>query len=251
AERKKKEEAQKERNKKRRQKRREEKESNDPQAPAPPPRPLPTVFSSVKHFLAMPLTLLLLPIVFFVCADAAGLSLEDCRARGLVPYPRGSSGIGEIWQIVNYHEVQWGMLPRQIANLIGLIIIVTFGSSLDVAAIQAELPTRKLDYNKELTAIGWGNLCSSFVCGATGSYIFSQTIFSAKRSVKSRFNGFVVAIGEFLLFGLPVDILKVLPNDEEVDAELTVSGLATEYWKENASMSSGEEDGSKELSEMQ
>jgi SulP family sulfate permease len=50
------------------------------------------------------------------------------------------------------------------------------------------------------------------VCGATGSYIFSQTIFSAKRSVKSRFNGFVVAIGEFLLFGLPVDILKVLPN---------------------------------------
>ena len=79
----------------------------------------------VKHFLAMPLTLLLLPIVFFVCADAAGLSLEDCRARGLVPYPRGSSGIGEIWQIVNYHEVQWGMLPRQIANLIGLIIIVT------------------------------------------------------------------------------------------------------------------------------
>jgi len=170
------------------------------------------VHFKVKHFLAMPLTLLLLPIVFFVCADAAGLSLEDCRARGLVPYPRGSSGIGEIWQIVNYHEVQWGMLPRQIANLIGLIIIVTFGSSLDVAAIQAELPTRKLDYNKELTAIGWGNLCSSFVCGATGSYIFSQTIFSAKRSVKSRFNGFVVAIGEFLLFGLPVDILKVLPN---------------------------------------
>lgn len=52
-------------------------------------------------------------------------------------------------------------MPRQIANLIGLIIIVTFGSSLDVAAIQAELPTRKLDYNKELTAIGWGNLFSS------------------------------------------------------------------------------------------
>ena len=73
----------------------------------------------------MPLTLLLLPIVFFVCADAAGLSLEDCRARGLVPYPRGSSGIGEIWQIVDYHDVQWGMLPRQIANLIGLIIIAT------------------------------------------------------------------------------------------------------------------------------
>ena len=165
-----------------------------------------------KHFLAMPLTLLLLPLVFFACTTAAGLSLEDCRAKGLVPYPRGSSGIEEIWQIVDYNEVQWSLLPRQIANLIGLIIIVTFGSSLDVAAIQAELPTRKLDYNKELTAIGWGNLCSSMVCGATGSYIFSQTIFSAKRSVKSRFNGFVVAIGEFLLFVLPVDILKVLPN---------------------------------------
>lgn len=62
----------------------------------------------------------------------------------------------------------------------------------------------------------WSHWCPirvpGFVCGATGSYIFSQTIFSAKRAVKSRFNGFVVAVGEFLLFALPVDILQVLPN---------------------------------------
>ena len=64
-----------------------------------------------------------------------------------------------------------------------------------------------------------------FVCGATGSYIFSQTIFSAKRSVKSRFNGVVVAIGEFLLFGLPVDILKVLPNAAWLNGTMKVISL--------------------------
>ena len=137
----------------------------------------------VKHFLAMPFTLVILPIGFFACASVLGASLEDCRAKGLVPYPRGSSSMAEIWTIIDYEEVQWHLIPRQVANLIGLILIVTFGSSLDITAIQAELPSRKLDYSKELTAIGWGNLFSSLVCGGTGSYIFSQTIFSAKRSV--------------------------------------------------------------------
>lgn len=170
------------------------------------------VHFKVKHFLAMPVTLVLLPVAFFLCAAIVGVSLEDCRAKGLVPYPRGSSSMEEMWAIINYEDVQVNYLYGQFANVVGLIIIVTFGSSLDITAIQAELPARKLDYSKELTAIGWGNLCSGCVFGATGSYIFSQTIFSAKRSVKSRFNGIVVALGEFLLFALPVDILKVLPN---------------------------------------
>lgn len=133
---------------------------------------------------------------------------------GLVPYPRGSSGVEEttarmaaikyvfasqeILGIVDPHKVDWplgmrawlklpsrSLIPKQWAmlaskpfcvlsrergrasafqteiegltsaesfltasffgrNVIGLIIIVTFGSSLDVVAIQAELPTRKL-----------------------------------------------------------------------------------------------------------
>jgi SulP family sulfate permease len=83
---------------------------------------------------------------------------------------------------------------------------------LDVAAIQAELDTQKIDYNHELTTIGIGNLFSGLLGGATGSYIFSQTIFSAKRAVKSRMNGVVVLVGEFLLFLWPVDILQFFPN---------------------------------------
>eukprot|EP00439_Symbiodinium_sp_Y106_P039739 s5278_g4.t2 len=97
-------------------------------------------------------------------------------------------------------------------NVIGLMIIVTFGSSLDIVAIQAEMAGQKIDYDAELVTIGVGNLVSGMFGGATGSYIFSQTIFSAKRRVQSRLNGLIVAVGELVLFVVPLDILQVLPN---------------------------------------
>lgn len=72
--------------------------------------------------------------------------------------------------------------------------------------------SEKLDYNSELITVGLGNLLSGVTGGATGSYIFSQTIFNEKNRVRSRLCGLVVVAGEFLLFALPIDVLHFLPN---------------------------------------
>ncbi|CAD7930694.1 unnamed protein product, partial [Amoebophrya sp. A25] len=79
-------------------------------------------------------------------------------------------------------------IPRQAGNWLGLLIVVTFGSSLDVAAIQAEIPYR-LDFNSEMRMIGISNLLAGISGGMTGSYIFSQTIFSLKSQVTSALCG--------------------------------------------------------------
>ena len=40
-------------------------------------------------------------------------------------------------------------------------------------------------------------------CGYTGSYIFSQTIFTMRAGVYNRWNGWVVALSEYTMFALP------------------------------------------------
>lgn len=65
----------------------------------------------------------------------------------------------------------------------------------------------ELDYDAELLTVGYANLATAVV-GApmTGSYIFSQTVFSLRSSVTSRLNGLVIAIAEFFLFAAPFSV---------------------------------------------
>lgn len=44
-------------------------------------------------------------------------------------------------------------MAQQFPKVIGLFVVVAFGSSLDVAAIQADSP-EPLDYNHELKTVG-------------------------------------------------------------------------------------------------
>lgn len=46
----------------------------------------------------------------------------------------------------------------------GLMTVVTFGSSLDVAAIQAELPY-KMDFNEEMKTVGKSNVMAGIFGG--------------------------------------------------------------------------------------
>jgi len=52
-----------------------------------------------------------------------------------------------------------------------------------------------LDVNSELTVVGWSNVASGLLGGFTGSYIFSQTVFTCRSGAHSRIVGAVVAVG--------------------------------------------------------
>lgn len=60
---------------------------------------------------------------------------------------------------------------------------------------------------------GVANVAAS-LCGAgfTGSYIFSQTIFSKRQGVTHPANGWVIAGAELLLFMLPISVVEYMPN---------------------------------------
>ena len=87
--------------------------------------------------------------------------------------------------------------------MLGLFFVVTFGSCLDVAAIQADMP-EPIDFNNELATVGISNMVVGVSgSGYTGSYIFSQTIFSMRAGVSTWVHGAIIAGLEGLIFLLP------------------------------------------------
>lgn len=105
----------------------------------------------------------------------------------------------------------WSALPRQFSIVISMIFVVALSSSLDIAAIDLELP-KPLEYNYELRMIGLSNICSGVTGGYTGSYIFSQTLFTLRAGITSRLSGYTIAVFEIVLVILPISILSYIPN---------------------------------------
>lgn len=105
----------------------------------------------------------------------------------------------------------WSVLPSQTLTILSMISVVALSSSLDIAAIEIELK-RPLDYNHELKTVGISNIISGLTGGYTGSYIFSQTIFSLRMGIRSRLMGYVLAFLSLVTVMLPVNILAYIPN---------------------------------------
>ena len=72
---------------------------------------------------------------------------------------QGSEGPGLSLRLFNIHlsdplgSVDWGAASQQASKLVTLFFVVSFGSSLDISAIQADLPV-PIDYNAELQTVG-------------------------------------------------------------------------------------------------
>jgi SulP family sulfate permease len=67
-------------------------------------------------------------------------------------------------------------------------------------------------YNRELYTVGLSNVFSGLLGGYTGSYIFSQTIFTMRRGVSTRICGYTVAVCELAVILLPISITSYVPK---------------------------------------
>ena len=92
-----------------------------------------------------------------------------------------------------------------------MIFVVALSSSLDIAALDIEI-SKPLEYNHELRMIGLSNILSGLLGGYTGSYIFSQSIFSLRAGITSRLMGLIIATCEGITVIAPIPILSYVPN---------------------------------------
>ncbi|KAG1711414.1 hypothetical protein DVH05_008666 [Phytophthora capsici] len=154
---------------------------------------------------------MIMPIVFFFILLVGGISMDDARDGGWIDPAKDHATISDLLDLFDFNEVHWEQLPKQFGTWIGMVFIVAFSSCLDIAAIELDMGS-KLDFNHELKTVGWSNFVSGLLGGYTGSYIFSQTIFTYRSKTNSRIVGVCVIIAEFAIVLAPVSVMSYVPR---------------------------------------
>ncbi|KAG7401740.1 hypothetical protein PHYBOEH_011029 [Phytophthora boehmeriae] len=155
--------------------------------------------------------IMIMPVVFFLIMIAGGISMDDARDGGWIDPAKDPATISELLDLFDFSLVHWDQVPKQFGTWIGMVFIVAFSSCLDIAAIELDMGT-KLDFNHELKTVGWSNVVSGLLGGYTGSYIFSQTIFTYRSKTNSRIVGVCVIISEFAIVLAPVSVMSYVPR---------------------------------------
>ncbi|ETP31842.1 hypothetical protein F442_19322 [Phytophthora nicotianae P10297] len=155
--------------------------------------------------------IMIMPVVFFFIMLVGGISMDDARDGGWIDPAKDPATVSELLDLFDFNEVHWEQLPKQFGTWIGMVFIVAFSSCLDIAAIELDMGS-KLDFNHELKTVGWSNVVSGLLGGYTGSYIFSQTIFTYRSKTNSRIVGVCVIISEFAIVLAPVSVMSYVPR---------------------------------------
>ncbi|KAL4099380.1 hypothetical protein PRIC1_007186 [Phytophthora ramorum] len=155
--------------------------------------------------------ILVMPVVFFFIMLVGGISMDDARDGGWVDPAMDPATVTDLVNLFDFSQVHWSQLPKQFGTGIGLVILVALSAILDVAAIEIDMGS-KVDINYELKTIGWSNVVSGLLGGYTGSYIFSQTVFTYRSKTNSRVVGVIVIIAEFAIVLAPVSVMSYVPR---------------------------------------
>ncbi|KAJ0403528.1 hypothetical protein P43SY_010071 [Pythium insidiosum] len=164
-----------------------------------------------ENSFALPACILGMPIAFYLLLWLTGETVQDARGYGWVAPDAPPATILEMWDLFDFEQVYWSVMPKQITTWLGMVFVVAFSSCLDVAAIEMDMGKR-LDINHELSSVGWSNFVSGIFGGYTGSYIFSQTIFTYRSKTNSRIVGVCVIISEFAIVLLPISVMSYMPR---------------------------------------
>ncbi len=86
-------------------------------------------------------------------------------------------------------------------------------SLFTITLVDQSFVARQTQQGVLVHATGWSNVATSVAgAGFTGSYIFSQTIFTMRAGVNSRINGYIVSILMLAIFVAPFSVIEYLPS---------------------------------------
>jgi SulP family sulfate permease len=172
------------------------------------------IYTSVRkfrHVVVLPVCITILLLVFYIGLAVTGYSIEQATESGWIRKTEPAPVWYRTWDYLQLGRVVWSAYPQLWLTWSGMLFVVALSSSLDVAAIELEM-RRPLNYNKELSMVGISNFVSGMTGGYTGSYIFSQSIFSLRIGIRSRMAGFALAFFQLVIIILPFPILSYVPN---------------------------------------
>lgn len=158
----------------------------------------------------LPMVMVIIPVVFYIVLWACGTTLDEARDLGWVGETSPSVPVSDLLHLIDFKQVRWDLIGDILPTWFGMVFVVSFASCLDVAAISIDMG-QPLETNKELATVGICNFMSGITLGFTGSYIFSQTIFTYRTGIHDRMVGAIIMGVYGYIVASPVNILEVAP----------------------------------------
>jgi SulP family sulfate permease len=159
---------------------------------------------------ALPAAMIVIPVLFYALIFGTGMGIEGAREDGWVGQTAPPVPVQDLFHLVGFKLVHWTLISKCLATWLGMVFVVSFASCLDVAAISMDMG-EALDTNRELATVGICNVMSGLTFGFTGSYIFSQTIFTYRTGVHSKWIGVIIMIVFLAVVLSTVNMLQVAP----------------------------------------
>jgi len=113
---------------------------------------------------ALPITMIAIPLSFYIILFVTGTTMEDARKGQWVGPLEPPSNVLALFQYLDLTQIRWEYIfsSKVITTWLGMTFVVGFSSCLDVAAISMDIG-EVLDMNKELVTVGFSNGAFSFI----------------------------------------------------------------------------------------
>ncbi|KAG7383245.1 hypothetical protein PHYPSEUDO_003925 [Phytophthora pseudosyringae] len=177
--------------------------------------------SRFRHFAVFPSCIVVLPASFFLVVWISSYTLDDARTAGFLEDNGTGVSVTEVYALFDFNHIHWSAMPAQIPTMLSMFVMIAFASSLDIASICMGT-TSNMNYNAQLQTVGMSNLVSGLTGGYTGSYIFSQTLFTSRfrpsAVAESRFPGVTRLVGatlavcELAIVVTPISLMAIVPK---------------------------------------
>lgn len=150
----------------------------------------------VRHYLVIPVVIVTAVIVFHGIRFALGIDLATAQGEGLLLPPLALSG----WSSVGHlpmGDVRWDLVLSHAKDFGAMTTVVVVAALLNTTSI--ELATsRDGDADRELRAIGMGNVLAGLAGGMVACNSFSRTLLNLRAGANSRWAARICA--GFILF---------------------------------------------------
>lgn len=145
-----------------------------------------------EHYLAMPVTILLSVVLFYLVALIGGVAVSDLSEQGWLLGPFPDEGLWKPVLYTNFENINWPILIRQAAGAATITLVSAVSLLLNSSGLELS-SGEDIDFNRELQAAGTGNALASFAAGLVGYQGISLSVMNIKLQASSRLVGLIVA----------------------------------------------------------
>ncbi|WP_279635231.1 SulP family inorganic anion transporter [Paraburkholderia lacunae] len=167
-----------------------------------------------KHAAALPITLALGVVLFYLLLRAAGLSIDDARNTGLM-LPRVALHPIRIPELhlpalLTRGSVDWSAIAAHLPETLVVTSISAITILMNSTAIGAATG-EDIDLNREMKAAGLANIASGMLGGMVGYQSFNRSMLNARAGATSRMAGVFASLACLLVLAVSPGLVALFP----------------------------------------